>query len=157
MTARTSRGTAVAISTTAAASTIDTIAEVEGLTWTDVGEIETIGPLGDTANLVNFVSIDDARVRKLPGARDAGTMTVTCAFDIADTGQTAMKTAQTSDNEYGFRVTRNDTPAGGTTPTIQYFRGRVGSERIETGGADDVTKIVFDVAANSAIYTDVAA
>ena len=52
-----------------------------------------VGEFGDQSNDVTFAAIGDSRVRHAKGARDAGTLSLTCAHDPLDAGQAAMEAA----------------------------------------------------------------
>lgn len=148
----TTSGTRVFISTIAVTNATDTLAEFAALTWTEIGLIETIGDFGDEASTVNFSAIGDGRVRKSKGARDAGTMALTCAFDAADVGQNALDAAEQTNSNYAFRVVFNDGPTASYSDTIVYFRGLVLSKRLSPGGNDTILKRTFNVAVNSQLY-----
>src|SRR4249920_1455521 len=93
----TTSGTKFFISTTAAASTVDTLAEYEALTWQEILEVEDLGNVGDVSSEVTGAAISDSRIRKAKGARNAGTMNVIC-FDTVplDAGQEAVIAAEAS-------------------------------------------------------------
>lgn len=113
------------------------------LTWTEVGTIEDLGEFGDSYSSVTFESLSDGRTQKFKGTADAGDMSLTVAFDGADTGQVAIKTAldYTGAANYYFKVALNDaiTPTTGT-PSIFYFGGKVTQRRIQTGSVNNVVK-----------------
>ena len=136
----------------AATSTIDTVDEFEAVSgWVEVGLIESLGEYGDQSNDVSFAAIGDSRVRHAKGARDAGTLAVTCAHDPLDTGQAAMEAAEATNNNYMFKVVLPDGPAG-YSDTIQYFRGLVMSKRLNVGTNDNVVRVVYNVGINSEIF-----
>lgn len=112
------------------------------LTWTQINEVETIGDFGDSAESIKFNSLSDGRVRKLKGARDAGTLEVTFGRDPADAGQVALRTADKLDVAHNFKIELADKPATGTSPknSIFYFAGMV-SVQNTIGGVNDVTKM----------------
>jgi hypothetical protein len=152
----TSSGTKFQISTTVPASTADTLAELSALTYTDVDGIMTLGEFGDTRNLVDFSVLGDGRVRKLAGAADAGTLEIECAFDSLSAGQTAMRSAYDSGQEYAFKVETRD----GVTPnpnSMFFFRGPVTSKAVTVNDNDSVLSQKFVVAVNSAVFDDLSA
>ena len=101
----TTSGTKFYISTVAAASTVDTLAEYEALSWQEVSEVEDLGNVGDVSSEVTGAAISDSRIRKAKGARNAGTMNVIC-FDTVplDAGQTAVIAAEASNSNYAFKI-----------------------------------------------------
>ena len=119
--------------------------------YVEIGTIENLGELGDESNLVNFAAIGDARVRKLKGARDGGTMTVVVGRDPLDPGQAAMRAAEATKYEYNFKLVEADAPTEDYDDSVSYFRGLVSSQRKNLGGNDDVTKRTFNIAVNSAV------
>lgn len=136
----------------AATDTIDSIEEFEGLSgWVEVGLIESLGEFGDQANDVTFAAIGDSRVRHAKGARDAGTLALTCAHDPLDVGQAALEAAEATNNNYMFKVVLPDGPAG-YSDTIQYFRGLVMSKRKNVGTNDNVIRNTYNIGINSEIY-----
>jgi hypothetical protein len=136
----------------AATSTIDTVEEFEATSgWVEVGLIESLGEYGDQSNDVTFAAIGDARVRHAKGARDAGTIAITCAHDPLDTGQAAMEVAEATNNNYMFKVVLPDGPVG-YSDTIQYFRGLVMSKRLNVGTNDNVVRVNYNVGINSEIF-----
>jgi hypothetical protein len=148
----TTSGSHVYISTTSITSSTDTIGEFAALSWTEIGNIETIGDFGDEAPLVTFSSIGAGRVFKTKGARDAGEMTLTVAHDPADTGQIALVTAEGTKFNYGFRVILADASGPSMSNSVIYFRGIPRSQRFNPGGNDAVTRRMFAIAVNSQLY-----
>lgn len=149
----TASGTRVYIGA-AATSAIDSIAEFEGASgWIEIGLIESLGEYGDQSNEVTFAAIGDARVRRSKGARDAGTLQITCGHDPTDLGQAALEAAEATNNNYMFKIVLPDGPAG-YSDTIQYFRGLVMSKRKNVGTNDNVVKNMYAVGINSEIFTD---
>lgn len=146
-------GSTLAISTTTTTSVTDTQGEFEALAYTAVGEIESLGDLGDSYQPVTFVSLADGRTRKLKGTADAGDLTVTVAFDSADAGQDLMRTALADQSGlYAFRVQVADGSSGSpSAPTTQFFLGRVMSGSINVGDANNVVRQTFGIGIDSAI------
>jgi hypothetical protein len=146
----TTSGTKFFISTTAAASTVDTLAEYEALTWQEILEVEDLGNVGDVSSEVTGAAISDSRIRKAKGARNAGTMNVIC-FDTVplDAGQEAVIAAEASNSNYAFKIELPE-PAVGTAGTI-YFRGLVMSNEYRLGTNDNIRRRAFNIGVNSAL------
>ena len=107
--------------------------------WVEVGEIENLGEFGDQSEVVRFLSLSDGRVHKMRGAKDAGDMTITVAYDSANQGQTNLRTAAdlTTNVKYNFRVALNDAPAGAApTPTYFTFKALAQGYRLSVGAAN---------------------
>ena len=155
MTVTTATGAKLYIGGVRAAAT-DSAAEYAALTWTEVKEIESIGEFGDESSLINFASLSDGRQRKLKGVRDAGTLTVVVGRDPFDTGQRAMKDAETTKFEYAFKIEAADKLDANDTNTIYYFGGLVASQRDDYGGNDNVVRTRFNVPINTNIIEVVA-
>lgn len=135
-----------------ATSAVDTAGEFEDLNLIEVGEIESIGAFGDQAQLVTFTSLSERRVKKFKGAKDAGDITLTLGRDPSDTGQAAIRTAEGTDFDYGFKVTLNDGSDGSpSSPTTFYFRGKVMGYTTEIGDANSVVMSSVTIAITSEI------
>jgi hypothetical protein len=134
------------INTTAADET-----DYGALSYTEIGEVESIGEFGDQASTITFTSLGDARVRKRKGVRDAGDLSVVCANDPLDAGQIAAIAAQTTENTYAFKVTLADAADGNDTDSTFYFRALVASSRLNVGAANEMIKRTFNLLIDSAI------
>ena len=160
MSLNTTGGTGFYIGTTAAAANLTAF---KADTYVEVKEIEDVGEFGDDASAAEFTSLKgtqgNPRTVRIKGAQDAGILTLTCGRDPLDAGQRAMIEAQKSgweeEDEFNFKVVASDAPAGGT-PSTFFFRGQVMSAKVNFSGADDVTRITFQIAINSEILEEVA-
>lgn len=130
------------------------------LTWVEVEQTESIGEFGDSTAAVTFTGLGDARVQKLKGSSDAGTLNVVMAFNaLADgsptTGQYLMQqaSANTTADNYRFKVTFNDASSGSPLGknTTRYFSGQVGTWVEGVPGADDILRVSAEVRINSPI------
>lgn len=149
MSVTTATGSKLSIGPVPAAS-VDTASEYAALTpYVQVGEVEDLGEFGDESNSVEFTSINDSRVRKFKGARDAGTMEVVVGRDPLNAGQLALKAAQKTKFEYAFKLEAADALSDDYTNSIYYFRGLVMSSRENYGGADNVVRTSYNIAINS--------
>lgn len=148
MTVTTTSGTKIYLGTTDPA---DTKSEFAADTYVEIKEVESLGEFGDELKGVEFASIGDARVRKLKGARDAGTLALVVGRDPLDAGQIALKEAEKTKSEYNIKVVAADAPDSGFTNTIYYFRSLVMSARDQYGENDSVVKTMFNLAINSDI------
>lgn len=140
-----------ALSDSAALAAFEAIVEGD---WDEVEEIESFGDLGDNSEVATFASVADRRVRKLKTTRDAGTMAVVCGKDELDVGQIAMVAAEKTDYNYNFKLVYNDARDENHSPTTDYFGGMVLSRPTNLGGVQDITKRTFNIAVNTAVYTD---
>jgi len=135
-------------------------AAYEALTWVEIEQTESIGEFGDSQAAVTFTGLGDARVQKLKGSSDAGTLSVTMAYnELADgsptTGQylLAVANANTTPSNYRFKITFNDASTGSPLgdPTTHYFAGQVGTFVLGVPGADDIIRVSSEIRINSSI------
>lgn len=151
MSINTASGGKLYVSSAAVASSIDTKAEFEALTWVEVGEIETLGEFGDESNVVNFAALSDARVRKQKGTRDAGLLALVVGHDPRDAGQIKLLAAEESKFKWGFKIINPDAETAAYTDSIYYFRALVTSRRLNMGGNDNVVRRAYNIAIDSAV------
>lgn len=124
-------------------------------TWTEIDGWETMGGIGDEAEMITTQLINRNRTLKQKGTRDAGTMENNFAILRSDAGQQALIAAEATNDNYGFKIEFDD--SGGTNPTTLYFIGLVTNVR-ETGGTSNTTQMMNgSVALNSNIVTKAAA
>lgn len=121
--------------------------DYEGDAFTEVKDVVDLGEWGDAANAVEVVTIGNARVRRMKGARDAGQFDLIVARDPLDAGQQALIAAAGTEYARNFRVVLNDAPPNGT-PTTFYFRSPVFSARNQFGEADNIIRTVFSLSSN---------
>lgn len=123
-----------------------------GLTFVEIGEVESIGEFGDTAAAITFTSLAAARVRKLKGARDAGDVSIVVANDPADAGQIAAIAAEKTPYTYAIKVVAADAVTEDWTNSEYYFAAKVMSARLGQKGANDVNKRTIVLAIDTAIH-----
>lgn len=121
----TNAGTVVSISAGVPASYNQ--AGFEALTYTEVGEITTLGDRGRTYEDVSYNTLGERGTVHLKGSFDEPETPFEMVAARADAGQIIMKAAAASDNEYAFKVEYNN-------GDIDYFQGTVFS--FVTGGGD---------------------
>lgn len=132
MAIQTSAGTTLGVSTT-----LPTTFDDDGSTgypsktYTTVGEITEIPAFGSVYNLITHNPLGERRITKRKGSINDGTLTLTFAADASDTGQAALKTAHTSDNEVAIKITYPD-------GEDDYFTALVMSYQVNAGGADSI-------------------
>lgn len=143
-------GTTLAINTNQLNPAV--VAEFESDSYIEVGEVEDLGEFGDESAEIDFTALRDARVRKLKGPKNAGTIAVVAGDDPLDGGQDAMIAAEASNLDFNFKVELNDAVSLSGTPSVHYFRGKVMSKRLNVGNVSNVVRRTFNVGINSAIY-----
>lgn len=127
------------------------LSDFDDQSWVEIGFVETIGQFGDESSNVTFDAIGVGRTYKLKGNRNAGNMALVAALNYGDYGQSVLRGAETTKNNYAFRVDFNDTPPGGTVPSKRYFVGLVMSAREQLDGANNVMKLNATIEINSNI------
>ncbi|WP_034996938.1 hypothetical protein [Beijerinckia mobilis] len=118
-------------------------------TFTAIGNVADIGNFGDTVQTIEANSIGDARVRKLQGMRDAGTLELTVNHDPADAGQTACRAASKSSLMRNFKIILDDKATEEGTGTTLYFRAITLGNQMKTGGPNDVVQQIFQLGINT--------
>lgn len=134
----------------AAKSTDFILTDFSGQTalWTEIGETEGLGTVGDTSAEITFDGIASQRTRRLKGTRNAGSMEVVCGIDPEDEGQQAAIAAEKTPHDYAFKMVLNDAPAGGT-PSERYFVAKVASAAEQYDTANSVMKLNIALWVNS--------
>ncbi|MEM9761951.1 MAG: hypothetical protein AAF968_05485 [Pseudomonadota bacterium] len=110
-------------------------------TYTSVAGATQLGVFGDSATLISFITLDDSRVRKQKGSRNAGQLNPQFAFDALNAGIQAVVAAGADDSAtpYNMRITLTDTPASGSAPTatVFTFKGFVMGTPLDVSQADN--------------------
>src|SRR5574343_417110 len=130
MAVRTSAGTTLGVSASNPA-TFDA-SGYNALSWTAVGEVTNLGEFGREYNLVTHNPVGNRGTVKKKGSFNEGSISLQIGLDNADSGQTLLLAASTSDNNYSFRITVQD-------GTKYYFQAQVMSFKVGVGGVDDIT------------------
>lgn len=150
----TTAGAKVSITTAGVDTSVtDTLAEFAALSYTEIKQVESLGDFGDTANIVTFTSLADARVRKIKGSRDAGEVSLVCAYVADDPGQVLAITNEQTKLNYGVKVELADKgPGSGALNTIIYFAGPVNSAAFSVGEADNVVRLNITLPITTKLY-----
>ncbi|MCK8685366.1 phage tail tube protein [Pseudomonas umsongensis] len=124
---------------------------LSGLTYVEVGELESIGDYGDTINDVTFAGLAAGRAQHLKGLADAGSSELSIGFDAGDAGQLALVEAflDRSRYDYPIKVVYVD----GET---DYFAAKVMSNKKTGISVEGVLKRTVTLGINSEIYEVVA-
>lgn len=124
----TSAGSTLAISAGVPATQDE--AGYAALTYTEVGMVEKLGPVGPTYAKVEFQPLVGAK-QKHKGSVDYGSLSPSMAYDPDDAGQTLLAAAADSNNLYAVKVVY---PNGET----RYFQSRVFGFPVDAEGADSI-------------------
>lgn len=128
MTSITAAGTALAIS--AGLPATEDQAGYAALTFTEITQVEQLGPIGASYAKVEFQPLKGPK-QKHKGSVDYGSLQPNMAHDDGDAGQTLFRTAAGSNNLYSFKVTYPD-------GAVRYFQGRVFGYPENVGNADSI-------------------
>ena len=135
-------------------------AAYEALTWVECEQTDALGTLGDSTAEVTFTGLGDARVQKLKGSSDAGTLDVSMAYNqsafgspLTGQGHLLVASNDTSSDNYYFKRVLGDGSTGSPLGegTTEYCAGMVGSFTISVDGADSIVMLNSQVRVNSEI------
>lgn len=154
MAVNTTSGTEVAIATTPWTSALSTVTAYEGLTWVVVGELETLGDVGDQFKSVTFAAMTDSREREFKTIKQGGKPDVVCGRDPLDVGQAAMRAASLTKFVWPIRVTYDDSRAADYTDSKEYFGAQVMGSRTNIGNAESILRRTFGLTVETDITPD---
>src|SRR5690554_510365 len=106
--------------------------------WVEVEEIEDTGEFGDTAEAITFTALNNSRVRKLKGPRDAGTQAIVVGRDPLDDGQEALIAAQRTNFNYAIRQEFADARSPEYTNSEVFYAGLVMGAPTNAGNVSNV-------------------
>jgi hypothetical protein len=137
-------GAKISICTTARYVEPASIAAYSALTWQEIGDVESIGEYDDDAQILTAATLQDSRVFKAKGARDGGTLSLTCLDRPDDTGQQALITAEgVNPAMFAFKVELPTTPGASN---VNYFCAKISSKRLNVGTAANIVRRGFNLA-----------
>lgn len=108
------------------------------MSFTQVGELETIDGLVMRRNTGQFSNLCTGNTSIIKGNREAITVSVVCALDEDDAGQVLMIESEDSHDLYSFCVTESN-------GTKNYFVGTVIAAGKEFGGDTEAVKAPYDI------------
>jgi len=120
------------------------------LTWTEVGEVESLGEYGGTASITNFVPLATGIVKKRKGSIDYGTIAAAIGRLTGDAGQALLKAGFDGADKYtvhSFKILNADTK-------VAYFTGVVGSFTSSVNDSNSVTMVNCNIELDNAVLTD---
>lgn len=120
--------------------------------WIEVEEIEDLGTAGDTSEAIPFTAINNSRVRKMKGPKDAGTQSVVVGRDPLDDGQEALIVAEGTDYNYAFKLILNDARSPNHSKSEMFYAGMVMSKATNLGNVSNVVRRNFDIGINTGVY-----
>jgi hypothetical protein len=119
------------------------------LTWVEVGDPESVGEFGDEAQIITAATLQDTRVFKAKGPRDAGTLPLVVLHRPDDTGQQQLITAELTNLNWGFKIELPNKLTSGGSNQLIYFMGFVASQRLNPGNVSNIVRQTFNIAINS--------
>jgi len=125
-----------------------------GITYTEIGELITVGDYGDSVSDVSYTALADSRTTHLKGIADGGTVDLTIAFDAGDAGQDALITASKDRAGYYYLYPVKIEYEDGLT---DYIAVAVQGIRKQPGDGNSVVQRVVTVAVNSPVLEDAGA
>jgi hypothetical protein len=143
MTIQSTAGSTISIG--AAPATVD-LAGFAAVSYTAVGEVNDLGEFSlATYTEIKASSVGNRRTRKLKGSYENGTMSLKMNLDSGDAGQTAMKTALSSDADHSIKIVLQD-------GSVYYFSAKVMSFKVSLGSVDNITMASTDLGINSDVF-----
>ena len=125
--------------------------DFSAVTWQVVDGWETMGTVGDQAEVITTALINRKRVTKAKGTFDAGEMENTFAIIPGDQGQEDLKAALADGQNYAFKIEFDDPVTVGGTGSEAKFVGLVTNQRRQGGSANTVRMRAFTISINSNI------
>lgn len=119
------------------------LAAFEGLDWTEITAVGSVGETGLSTNIVTYDTWGTAVIQKAKGMTDAGSPEVEVARIPGDPGQEILVLGGEvgNVNNYAFKELRND-------GTIRYNRGVVAGPRFPGGRNEDFDLQIFTLGFN---------
>lgn len=137
------KSTGTCLSVSASLPTTYDAAGFSALTFTQVGELESVDGLEITRNTGSFTNLCSGNTSMIKGARAGITVSVVCALDENDAGQQLMIASEEEDNDnYAFCVTLSN-------GSKDYFVGTVVKIGKAFGGDTDPVKAPYDIAVDA--------
>ena len=145
MAVQTSTGLILSVSA-AEPATFDQVG-FEALTFTEVGEVTSVGEYGASQEVVNHQPLKTGITEKFKGFTNFGSVTVELGRDATDAGQQALDSGASGANkfvEHSFKVTY---PSG----DVDYFTGKIFGYTKNPGGANSIVGASSNIEINTSI------
>lgn len=122
--------------------------QFEALAWVAVTAMGNHGETGSKTNILTYDTWDTVVVQKAKGLTDAGSPTVEVARIPTDPGQIILRAACLVNQNYAFKLVKNDPAVIGGTATTIYNRGLVTGPTRPNGKNEDFDLEVFTLGLN---------
>lgn len=126
-----SAGTCISVSA-AKPATFDS-AGYTALSFTSVGELESIGDITRRKAAINFANLCTGKTTVLKGGEEGISVTIGVALDRDDAGQVLMTAGYAATTPYSFKILESN-------GDIVFFQAYVMEDSIRYGGITDVVK-----------------
>tara|TARA_R100000365_G_scaffold3696_1_gene13684 strand:- start:185 stop:955 length:771 start_codon:yes stop_codon:yes gene_type:complete len=120
--------------------------------WIEVEELEDLGELGDTSEAITFTALNNARVRKLKGPRDAGTQAIVVGRDPLDDGQEALIAAEKTKFDYAVKLELADARTDAYSNSVMYYGAMIMNAPTNLGNVSNVVRRNFSAGINTAVF-----
>lgn len=120
------------------------------LTFTEVGEVTSLGDRGGSAEDVSYTPLATGVTVHLKGARDLAELPIEAILDSGDAGQALMQTAFESPDLHSFKLVLPD-------GAIDYFQARVFSAAKAAGDASALLRVTYNLRQQPGTLVEVAA
>lgn len=140
-----SSGTTVSVA--AASPATYNVAGYGALTYTAVGEVESVGEFGGSATVTQFTPLGTGVVKKFKGSIDYGQMALVVGRLLSDDGQELLKDGFDGTKRYAehsFKIVDSD-------GSIIYFTGMIASFSNQVNDANSVTKVSVNIDINNPV------
>lgn len=125
-------------------------ADYEALSWIQIKSLGNLGETGSKTNVLSYDTWDTTVIQKAKGLTDAGSPTLEFARIPTDPGQIALRAAAKLNQNYAFKLVRNDAAVVGFAGTVIYNRGLVMGPTRPGGKNEDFDLEVFTLGLNQA-------
>ena len=122
--------------------------DFNGQDWLRISETENLGSVGDMSREIEWKDTGRSRTIRVKGSRTGTVMELICGLSVECPGQLALIQAETTNNNYAFRLVFNDAPEGGT-PSERLFVARVGNIIEDYSNDDEVVRFNAPLWVNS--------
>lgn len=118
------------------------------LTWVQIGSVGSVGETGQNTNILTYDTWDTEVIQKGKGITDAGSPEIELARVPADPGQIALRAAAATNQNYAFKIVKNDPATLVGDGTTMYNRGIVTGPRRPNGRNEDFDLEVYMLGLN---------
>lgn len=119
----------------------------DALTWTEVGEIVSIGEYGGTQEQVNHTPLATGLVEKYKGATDNGNITLEMGRDATDAGQALLLAGSNGAAKYTVHSHKVEYPQG----EIDAFQGLIFGYNKNPGAINSIVSANSSVGINTEV------